>query len=237
MDTMLGHNLRDPLDAEIAATLALFKSDFDERGPEIARCQVTNDDEAGRATALAGIIADIADAAEKKRVEMKDPYLKGGKKIDASFGILTDALKVAKMRVVGMIQGYRDELKRKAETERLRLEVEARAKEEAARAAAAAGNLVQAAKLEQQAENASASALVAAVAPTQPIRSAYGQTASGRKEWEFAVTDRKLLPASILQHPKVHEAQDAVIRALVRGGTREIAGVRIYSVDKLVVRR
>jgi len=230
-----GHNLRDALEVEIEDALREFKEQLDERGGEIARVHVINDETAGRATALAGILADIASGAERKRVELKEPFLKSGKRVDAAFGSFAEIVKRTKSTIVGMIDGYRREQDRKAQEERDRLEREAREKAEAAAAAAAAGNLVQAAKLEQQAETVAAQAQEAA-APTT-IRSSYGQTASGRTEWKFEVIDRKKLPASVTTHPKVREAQDAVIGALIRSGVREILGVRVYSESKTVIRR
>ena len=230
-----GHNLRDELDVEIEHALKEFKDQLDERGGDIDRCKITNDDEAGRATALAGILADIATGAEKKRIELKEPFLRSGKRVDAAFGAFTEIAKKAKAGVVAMIDAYRREQERKAQIEREKLEREAREKAEAAAAAAEAGNLVQAAKLEQQADHAAARAQDAAEPTT--IRSSYGQTASARTEWKFDVVDRKKLPPSVTTHPKVKEAQDAVIAQLVRGGTREIPGVRIFSESKTVIRR
>jgi len=230
-----GHNLRDDLDVEIEVALADFKTQLDNRGGEIARCRVTNDDEAGRATALAGILADIASGAEKKRVELKEPFLRSGKRVDAAFGAFAEIAKRAKAGVVAMIDTCRREQERMAQEAQAKLEREAREKADAAAAAAAEGNLIQAAKLEQQSEAAATRATEAQV--QQPIRSAYGQTASGRTEWKFEVQDRKRLPPSISTHPKVRDAQDAVIAALIRSGVREIAGVRIYSETKTVIRR
>jgi hypothetical protein len=44
------------------------------------------------------------------------------------------------------------------------------------------------------------------------------------------------LPKAILENATVREAVDKVIRASVRGGTREIKGVRIYSEQQAAVR-
>ena len=233
-----GHNsanLRDELDVEIEQALKEFKDQLDERGGDIERCKITNDDEAGRATALAGILADIASGAEKRRVELKEPFLRSGKRVDAAFGAFTEIARKAKAGVVTMIDSYRREQERKAREAQEKLEREAREKAEAAERAAAAGNLVQAAKLEQQAETAAAQATEAA-APTT-IRSSYGQTASGRTEWRFEVLDRKKLPPTVTTHPKVKEAQGAVIAQMIRGGVREIPGVRVFSESKTVIRR
>lgn len=234
----LGHNsanLRDELDVEIEVSLKEFKDQLDERGGDIARCKVTTDDEAGRATALAGILADIVSGAEKKRVELKDPYLRSGKRIDAAFGSFAEIAKKAKASVVAMIDSYRREQERKAREEQEKLQREAEEKARAAQAAAAEGNLVQAARLEQQAETVAAQAQEAAVPTT--IRSAYGQVAAGRTIWKHQITDRKKLPKTVIEHPKVIEAIDTVIASMIRSGVREIPGVRVFSESATVIRR
>lgn len=231
-----GHNQpKDDLDFEIERELKDFVDQLEGRAGEVSRCRVSNDDEAGRATALAGILADIAAGAEKKRVDLKEPHLRAGKRIDAAFSAFTEIAKKAKAGVVAMIDSYRREQERRAQAERERLENEARAKADAAAKAAAAGNLIQAAQLEKASETAAAKSQDA-VAPSM-FRSSYGQSASARTEWHFEIIDRKRLPASVTQHPKVIETYKAVIAQLVRGGTREIPGVKIFSESRTVIRR
>lgn len=232
----IGDNLRDPLDSELAEALQEFRDAFDARGGEIERAKVTNDDEAGRATALAAILLDIVSDADRKRVAIKEPYLKASRKIDGTFGGFIEAVKLAKNNIVAMVDRYRHEQRRKADEERVRLEKEARDKEAAAQAAAANGNALQAARLAKQAEESIERAQVVA-APAAPIRSSYGQTASGRTEWKHEIVDRKKLPAPIINHPKVVEAINGVIASMLRSGTREIPGVRIYAEQKTVIRR
>lgn len=233
----VGHNLRDPLDSEIEYALNEFKSQLAERAADINGCSVTNEDEAGRATALAGILMDLADTAEKRRVELKDPYLRGGKKIDAAFKAFDEIVTGAKKRIVAMINTFAREQERKAEEAAAKAAQEAAEKEAAARAAAQSGNLVQAAILEQQAEQAATTVEMVTAATAQPIRSAYGQTASAKTVWKFEVIDKKKLPKAVTDHPKVKEAIDTVIGAFVRAGSRDIAGVRIWSEKDTMVRR
>lgn len=237
MTATIGHNLRDPLDSEIEHALTEFKSQFDERAGDIDSCRVTNEDEAGRATALAGILMDIADTAEKRRVELKDPYLKGGKKIDSAFKSFDEIVVAAKKRILAMINAYAREQDRKAEEAAAKAAQEAAEKEAQARAAAESGNFVQAAKLEQQADQAAARVEQATASAAQPIRSAYGQTASAKTVWRFEIIDKKKLPKAVTEHPKVKEAIDTVIGAFVRAGSRDIAGVRIWSEKDTMVRR
>lgn len=231
----IGDNLRDPLDSELAEALQEFRDAFDARGGEIERAKVTNDDEAGRATALAAILLDIVSDADRKRVAIKEPYLKASRKIDGTFGGFIEMVKSTKNNIVAMVDRYRNEQRRKADEERMRLEKEARDKEAAAQAAAANGNALQAARLAKQAEESTARAET--VMPVPVIRSSYGQTASGRTEWKHEIVDRRSLPPLITNHPKVVEALNGVIAAMIRSGARDIAGVRIYSETKTVIRR
>lgn len=231
-----GHNLKDELTSEIDAALAEFKSQYDDRGGEIDRCKVTNNDEAERATALAGILMDLHRTADTRRAELKAPHLAAGRKIDGSFGAFLQVIVMAKQSVVAKIDAYKNEQRRKAQEAADKAARELAEKEAAARKAAEAGNLVKAAQLEREAD-AAAAVVQEAVAPPQPIRSAYGQTASGRTEWHGEIIDRKKLPASVTNHPKVVDALNTVIASMVRSGVRDIPGVRIWGEEKTVIRR
>lgn len=225
----------DPLDDEIKRWVDQFGAEIDKRGEELERAKIEDEDTAGRAATLAAIYADIAADAEKKRVEIKEPYLTAERKIDTAFKVVTEAAKAAKKKLVDMIDAWRDEQRRIAEELRKQQEAEAAAKAEAARQAADSGRTFEAARLQAQANAASAAAAAPAEAPR--VVGAYGALASGRTEWTFMVLDRAKLPKHVKNHPDVLKAQDAVIAKLVRAGTREIAGVKIYPKEKTVVRR
>ena len=64
----------------------------------------------------------------------------------------------------------------------------------------------------------------------------YGAKVSSRTEWLFEVVDLAKLPLTIRRHPSVLEAIEKVIRAQVRGGAREIPGVKIWSGTKAAIR-
>ena len=233
---VIGHNVSpDPLDDEIHRWVREFGAEIDKRGDELARAKIEDEEAAGRATTLAAIFADIAEAADNKREEIKKPYLTATRKIDSSFKVVIEAAEAAKKKLVSIIDGWRNEQRRIAEEERQRLAQEAAEKAAAAAAAQASGQTFTAARLQAQADAASAAAEAPAVAPR--VTSAYGQTAGGRTEWKFMVLERGKLPTHVKNHPDVLKAQDAVIAKLVRGGTRELAGVKIYSEEKTVVRR
>lgn len=228
------HNFRDPLDIEIEAAVKEWAEDFAARNDQASRVKVTNDDEATRAATLCGCLADITKGADKARETLKAPYLAGGKKIDAAFKPLIEDSETVRKGILRKINTYRVEQQAIADAAAAALAREAAEKAAAAAAAANAGDLVAAAKLEQQAETVATQAVETASAPV--IRSAFGSKASGRVDWKHETINRLQLPASILNHPKVIEAQEAVIATLVRTGTREIPGVRIYSVTTTVIR-
>jgi len=64
----------------------------------------------------------------------------------------------------------------------------------------------------------------------------YGAKVSTRTDWVFEVVDFGKLPLAIRRHPSVLEAIDKVIRAQVRGGARDIPGVKIWPATKAQVR-
>jgi hypothetical protein len=71
----------------------------------------------------------------------------------------------------------------------------------------------------------------------EAVRGDYGARVGTRETWEFKVESWAKLPFAIRRdHPDVIAAIDKVIRHLVRGGTRKIAGVRIWSTKKANVR-
>lgn len=230
-----GNNPPDPLDDEIARWVGQFGNEIDKRADELTRAAVVDDDSCGKAATLVAIFADLAEAADRKREEIKKPYLTATRKIDAAFKVAIEAAGDAKKKLLGLIDTWRNQQRALAEEERQRLAREAA--ETAARAAAAqaSGRTFEAARLQAQANAASAAAEAPVEVPK--VTSAYGQTASDRKVWKFMILDRKKLPKHVTEHPDVLKALEKVIGAMVRSGTRELAGVRIYDEVATIVRR
>jgi hypothetical protein len=52
----------------------------------------------------------------------------------------------------------------------------------------------------------------------------------------FKIVDAAKLPLAVRRHPLVCEAMEKVVRAMVKGGERKIAGVKIFPVTKSTVR-
>jgi hypothetical protein len=68
------------------------------------------------------------------------------------------------------------------------------------------------------------------------VRGDYGARVGTKTEWHFEITDPAKLPLAIRRHPAVTEALEKIVRGQVRGGARQIAGVRIWSTQKSNVR-
>lgn len=68
------------------------------------------------------------------------------------------------------------------------------------------------------------------------VRGDYGSRVGSQTIWKHEITSVRQLPDTILKHPKVIEALDKIIAAQVRGGAREIKGVRIWDEQTTVVR-
>ena len=115
-----------------------------------------------------------------------------------------------------------------AEIRRLATEVAARAEEVAwhARQEAletgneAAWHAADTAHAEQRAAEA---VVFAPVLETTRMRTATGATSGLKDDWKYDVTDISKVPAHLLQ---VH---DALVKATIKSGTRQIPGLRIYN--------
>lgn len=234
----IGHN-RPPLDIEA-------KSSFDEALDEkegfrqrIAallgsadRAAATDEESAGRCGELVKQIRAAITYIGKTHETTKAPYLLAGRVIDAAKNELVGPLETAKKTVEGkQTQFIREEdAKHQAEARRLREIEEARRREEWEAAQA---------KLKAEREAVADAAPIEEVAPPPPvftpeperqiIRGDYGVAVSGKKEWFSQIEDYEVAFMAVSNNEKVREAIDKAIAGMVRGGVREIAGVRIWS--------
>jgi hypothetical protein len=170
-------------------------------------------------------------AGQKKKVnETLDPMVKAAhsahKEAVALKATFTTPLENAERTVKGKISSYQQEQDRirRAEEARLQSEARAKAEEEAMQAALSAPDPGTASEILDAAIEAPAPRVY--VPPTVPAVSGV----STRKVWQFEVVDQSKVPAEfwILDTPAIGRA--------VRGGARDIPGVRIYSEDSVSVR-
>lgn len=224
----IGHNAAPPIVQQIQEELAeahaaLVKRRDDllaaaERAPK----EIGDDDTAGKVGDLIKLIGAAIKASEGARVAAKEPHLEAGRAVDGWFKKITDPLAAAKTQVEKAGNAY---LQKKEDVERRRREEEARAAEEAARAAAAAmqteAQLDQAVAAEATAAKA-AEAVQAKPAELSRTRGDFGSVGSLRTNWDFEIVDANAVPRIYLQ------INEGAIRAAIKAGTREIAGVRIF---------
>jgi hypothetical protein len=185
--------------------------------------------------------------AEADRVREKRPYLEGGRAVDKFFldriKRLTNAIGPIERRIKKYHDLKKIEQRRREEAERRQAqETLRRERDEAQRLAAeaqaseAAGDRRSAIELTREAERAETNAALAAVqavAPPAPvtIRGDYGSTAFSVERWDYEVLDPTEVPLGLLT------IDDAAVRQLIAGGTREIAGIRIFPVDRFTIKR
>lgn len=150
----MGHN-KPPIAELLAEETRPLKARLDELVETAGLMEITDDDSAGRATALVKMIKDHAADIEKARKARKEPNIQEGRAIDGHFGAMVVALIGDNPKQLGGAAGPLatkiDALRRKREAEaaaeRARLEEEARQEREKARKAEEAR---QAAEAEQR---------------------------------------------------------------------------------------
>ena len=74
--------------------------------------------------------------------------------------------------------------------------------------------------------------------PAELVRtySSGGSVSTLKKEWTFAVESREAIPLDTLRPYLAADAVDKAIRAFVKAGGRQLAGVKIYEAPKAMVR-
>lgn len=259
----MGHNkppLEEIIPAEFRDELLRERPDFltklDQAVEAADRVKVVDDESLGRAGDLVNLYRAMIKHIDATHKAVKQPYLEGGRLVDAEKNALHGRVSEVKQRVedIGNMFVARRDAERKAEQERIaaaeraaaeraaaaereRQEAERRAQEAARSAASEEERRVaeeQAAEAARKAEEAMADAALAPAATekTEPVRSDAGATVSGKQEWRSEIEDYGKAFRAVKDDLKVREAIDAAIKRLVRAGKREINGVRIWPVAK-----
>lgn len=222
----------------------------------VARVVVTNDDDLARAGTMVKILRAAISHVEVTHKVVKQPYLDGGRLVDAEKNALMARLTEGKSKVEAIGDEYvgKREAALKAERDRIAAEQRAaaeaaaraederrRAEEEAERAVANAASEAERQAAQDRADEAAAkaeeamsAAALAPAAPTksEPVRSDEGATVSGKQDWKSEVEDYTVAFIHVEDNPKVREAIDKAVAALVRAGKRQMDGVKIWPVAK-----
>jgi hypothetical protein len=243
---VIGGN-RPPLDEEARQAfrerMLEQKPDYAQRIDDLAgaaeRCAVVDQDTAGKAGDLVKQIRAMMGLVIETHKTVKEPYLNAGRAVDEAKKALEGRLDTMKRKVEAKQNQFirEEEARRTAEQRRLQAiaDQQAREREEADRkaeaeraAAAAAGEPL------PEPEPEPLPVLPAArVEPAAPIKSDFGTTVSGTKVWDAEIIDWDVAYIAVSKNEKVREAIEKAIKGMVRGGAREIDGVRIFQALKV----
>lgn len=191
---------------------------------------IASDEEAEAFTDTAATIKGILAQADAAFKVEKAPWLEGARTVDGFFNAVRDPLKAAAGRVVAALNARANAIlaaQRKAEAE------------EAERARKAAAAEMERMRKEAEAFDEAPPAVVAPVyvapAPVRDVArvvsSSTGNKASVNTKWVGEVEDLEKLPRHYML------ANQAMIDAAIKGGVRDIPGVRIYETAKAAIRR
>ena len=207
---------------------------------------ISDDDTLGKMGDLIKAITACGKVIETKRVAEKDPFLQASREVDGFFKPMADTLDKAKKQLEAPCGSY---LRAKADAERKAREArEAAARAEAERAiqeaqAAEAANrpadsdaaLTRAVEAEQIAQQA-ARAAEARPADMARTRGEMGSVATLRTVWDAEITDLAAVPLDQLRAFLSRDTIEKAVRAFVRNGGRQLAGVRIFENSTATVR-
>lgn len=229
IQTGLGHN-RPPLDEQVVSDFeeALAAEGLRDRIDALvsaaARCgDCTDEEKAGRGGDFIKQCAAAAKAIEAEREKLNRPLLNAQRALKGRADTYTGRLQDASASVRRKVDAFMAEQRRIAEEKRRLAEEQARKAAEAAAKEAAETGAPVAVEIEP----------VKVEAPV--VQGDYGKVTS-TTVWRHEIVSVRQLPDHILKHEKVIAALDQVIGAMVRSGTREMKGVRIWSEQKTVIR-
>lgn len=211
---------------------------------------IDSDDVAGKVIDYISQLSALVKAAEAKRTGAKEPYLEGGRAVDGFFKAITEPATKVKETVNKLLTIYQREQeaaarRKRMEEERIAREAAEKAQreaEEAAKAATTPATLDDAIAAERAAEVAAADLAKAAqaaevkAADLTRTRGEYGAMSSLRTEWVFKDIVKADLDLETLRPHLSDSALEQAIRAFIKAGGRQLAGVTIYESTKSVVR-
>jgi hypothetical protein len=230
---------------DVAELILQFQSEIDNQYSIFAGIEVSDDENLRKIQDGIGVLSALESKIEKKRVEIKAPYLDFTTFLDQN----TASIKVK-------IRGYKNEMKnkmipyvRKKEEERRQAEREKRKafeaenrriQEEAARKAAkiAAENKLNE-KEKKQVEQSIAESTIPVVPDVKENVSFTTQNTESKhfRKLKFDVVSFKDIPDDIINErlTQLVKAITPAINNMIKVGIRNISGIRIYEVDDVKV--
>lgn len=201
---------------------------------------------------VAEIVTDakaLARRLDKRRTEEKDPYLKGGRDVDAFFKTFTDRLDRIASAFTDAASDYQrrkaaEERKAKEEEARKLREEEERKRQEAVNAkreTTTERKLDEAEELAAKAEEAEARAR-AAGREVEKVKTETGVSIGGKTEWTFEIIDLDAIEVEKLKIILLVKHRDVIEKALAQYAKNEkqnakMNGVRFYEKTTATFRR
>lgn len=172
--------------------------------------KISDDATSAKALSLRNRLNELSNQADKIRTKQKEPFLEGGKAVDAKWQPLVKSAKAGADKVRDAIGTWETEKLRKQREEERRQAEELRKQQEAARAAEPVSEAP-----------AVETATIAVAAAPAPIKPTYGKAASvGVKNVVTEVTDWNALSAYMINHPDFQAClRDLAQRAVDKGHT------------------
>lgn len=198
------------------------------------RPEITDDETATKCDAFLGQIEAELKAAEKARVDEKEPHLSAGRAVDTKYKPLAMTLEAAKALLKPRLAKYLKGKQAKLDHERMEAQIAAeRLAEDAAIAAreaekgASIAAVIAAQELAAQAEQAAA--VVEATPTRAAVKSAYSSRArSLRTVWKAQVTNISAAMLNYRAHPEMTELLERLASAEARSGVRTLPGFKIF---------
>ena len=249
---------RDPFDpAQVHELFDKFHGEIDTIQRQAADIAVDSDQSYADAQEMLGTAKKLASAIDKKRKELKEPYLAFTRVLDGEANGLSSRLaEIAKAIQDKKLLPYarmKEQQRREAEEAARReaakrqAELDRQAKEEADRLAAEARAQSEAegkdkAQAELAAKQAAAMAEPAPVVvpdiPRETKVTTDSATSKIEYDWDWSLVSFRGLPDDILEDRKdqIIAAIKPAIAARIKAGIRSIGGVNIFKVEKLKTR-
>lgn len=249
---------RDPFDpAQVKELFDRFHGEIDTIQFNAATIEVDSDQSYANAQEMLGTAKKLASAIDKKRKELKEPYLAFTRVLDGEANGLSSRLdQIAKsiqdtkllpyarmkeqQRREAEEKARREAAARQAELDRLaRIEAEKLAAEARAKAEAEGKDKAQAEVAAQQAAAmAEPAPVVIPDIPNETKVTTDSATSKIEYDWDWSLVDLRMLPDDILQDrlEQIISAIRPAIAARIKAGLRNIPGVNIFRVEKLKTR-
>jgi hypothetical protein len=199
------------------------------------RALIETDEHLAKSADLVKQIGSLLKTRADERLSFTKPLKDVARRIELRFKPGDDALNTAKNHVQDLQREYERKRRVEAEAEaaRLRNETEQNALAEAVRLEAEG-------KTEQAAEVLEEAAQSPVSTPPPPPKVARGELAgvSFRTVWHAEIQDWATVCAIpvVIENEKVRETIQKVVDGLIRGGTRTLHGVRVYSTEEPTTR-